>query len=397
MNALAGFWNTIILLSIVQGFILCGLLYFSSGQQTANRILAALIGIITLACLNIYLLDAAWINTHLVLQLLAGALPLVLIMPLGPLIWLYVQASLDTAFKLSRKHYLHFYPVSLDLLPYMTILLADIGLLAGGLSKGQRSWVGDLVDSYNVYADIPRWASVTFYCWLSRQYIAQHRLKQEAIAEATASWLQQFLLVFLVFQGIWLVYLVPYIIPATRQWLLDTVSWYPVFVPLAILVYWLGFKGYLVHYKGLREAGSKSNLAQVSRLPDTTAQQYIERLRQTMEAEKLFLDPSLQVGSLAQQAGIPAKSVSAVLNQHLNKSFSTFVNEYRVAAFKKRIMEAGTDLLTIPGIAMECGFSSPATFQRIFKQLTGTTPPSLFRRPGSPKACKTSSNPELSN
>jgi AraC-like DNA-binding protein len=374
MNALTGFGNTIILLGIVQGFILCGLLYFSKGQQTANRILAALIGIITLACLNIYFLDASWLQSHIALNILADALPLVLIMPLGPLIWLYVQAMMDPAFKPSRKQVRHFYPVIIDLLPYGLIFVADIGLLTGAIQPAQRLWVSDFVDNYNVYADIPRWASVSFYCWLSLQYIRQRRLTQEAMPQATARWLQQFLLVFLVFQGIWLVYLVPYIIPATRQWLLDTVSWYPVFIPLAILVYWLGFKGYLVQYKSLRVGESKTPPTQAARLPETTAGQYIERLQQTMETEKLYLDSSLQVNSLAQHTGIPAKTVSAVLNQHLNKSFSTFVNEYRVAAFKRRIMEPGTDLLTIPGIAMECGFSSPATFQRIFKQLTGTTP-----------------------
>jgi AraC-like DNA-binding protein len=37
-------------------------------------------------------------------------------------------------------------------------------------------------------------------------------------------------------------------------------------------------------------------------------------------------------------------------------------------------MQEDAGNLTIPGLAAECGFSSAATFQRIFKQLTGTTP-----------------------
>lgn len=378
MTSLSGFLDTIVLLGIIQGFILSALLFFSCRQRPANRFLAVLIGLITLACLNIYLLDAAWLDSHIILTLLADALPLVVIMPLGPLIWCYVQATIDPAFRLTRKHYLHFYPVILDLFPYLLILVADIGSLTAIISKEQRHWVSDFIDNYNVYADIPRWMSLTIYCWLSHQYLRQQKSEQAKWQEHTARWLQQFLLLFLVFQAIWLIYLVPYIIPATRQPLLNTVDWYPIFIPLAVLIYWLGLKGYLINYKAMAEQGSKA-LASTSRLPDTSAIQFIDRLQKIIETEKLYLDPSLQVSTLAKQAGIPAKTVSAVLNQHLHKSFSTFVNEYRVAAFKERIMQQDADKLTIPGIAMECGFSSVATFQRIFKQLTGATPSSYIQ------------------
>lgn len=373
MISLSRLWETIILLGVVQGFILSGLLFSSGRQQLANRILAVLIGLITLACFNIYMLDAAWLNSHTLLRLLANALPLVVVMPLGPLIWFYVHANMATDFHWSRKHLVHFYPVLIDLFPYITVLVADIGALTGLVSKGQRLWVSDFVDAYNVYADIPRWVSVTVYGWLSYRYVVKHRDRQPAMPEGTARWLQQFLVVFLVFQAIWFLYLIPYIIPATRQALLDAVDWYPVFVPLAVMIYWLGFKGYLVHYKSSSGQARKVPVP-VSRMPDTTAEQFIGQLQKIMEEEKLYLDPALTVNKLAQQAGMTPKAVSAVLNQNLQKGFPTFVNEYRVSAFKKRILEQDAGNLTIPGIAMECGFSSAATFQRIFKQLTGITP-----------------------
>lgn len=385
MISLSGFWETIILLGIVQGFILCGLLFASRRRQLPSRILAVLIGLITLACLNIYLLDAPWLNIRSIWTILANALPLVVIMPMGPLIWFYVQASMDPSFAYSRKHYIHFYPVLIDLIPYTMVLTADIALLSGMASQQQRSWISDFVDDWNVYADIPRWLSVATYCCLSIQYIRQRRAQQQQMPEDTARWLKQFLLLFLVFQAIWLLYLVVYIIPATRQPLLNAVGWYPIFVPLAILIYWLGLKGYLVNSRLTAGQLSSKVPAPVSRLPDTSAGEFIRRLQQTMEAEQLYLDPSLTVNSLADRAGIPAKTVSAVLNQHLDKSFSTFVNEYRVAAFKRRILQEGTSHLTISGIAMECGFSSPATFQRIFKQLTATTPSQFIQETKQPE------------
>jgi AraC-like DNA-binding protein len=373
MSSWSGFLDTIVLLGILQGFILSALLFSSRRQRPANRFLAALIGLITLACLNIYLLDATWLDSNIVLHILAGALPLVVIMPVGPLIWYYVQATTDPTFRLTRKQYGHFYPIVLDLFPYVLILLADIGSLSGIVSKGQRSWVSDFIDHWQVYADIPRWISLTAYLWLTRQYLQQQRIEQAAGQQQTTRWLQQFVTIFLVFQAIWFVYLVPYSIPATRQALLNAVDWYPIFIPIAVIIYWLGLKGYLVNYEPLALNNHKT-LATVSGLPEASATQYITQLQQIMEIQKLYLDPSLTVNTLAQQAGIPAKTVSAVFNQHLHKSFSVFVNEYRVAVFRERVMQEDAGNLTIPGLAAECGFSSAATFQRIFKQLTGTTP-----------------------
>ncbi|MBO9561614.1 MAG: helix-turn-helix domain-containing protein [Niastella sp.] len=373
MSSWSGFLDTIVLLGILQGFILSALLFSSRRKKPANRFLAALIMLITLACLNIYLLDATWLDSNIVLHILAGALPLVVIMPIGPLIWCYVQATTDPAFRLTRKRYRHFYSIVLDLFPYVLILLADIGSLTGLVSKGQRSWVSDFIDQWQVYADIPRWLSLTAYLWLTRHYLQQQRAAQAAGQQQTTGWLRQFVTVFLVFQAIWFVYLVPYSIPATRQALLDAVDWYPVFIPLAVMIYWLGLKGYLVHYNPF-ELNSSKTLATVSALPETLATLYIDQLQLIMETQKLYLDPSLTVNTLAKQVDIPAKTVSAVLNQHLHKSFSVFVNEYRIAAFRERIMQGDAGNLTIPGLAAECGFSSAATFQRIFKQLTGITP-----------------------
>jgi AraC-like DNA-binding protein len=85
------------------------------------------------------------------------------------------------------------------------------------------------------------------------------------------------------------------------------------------------------------------------------------------------------------KTGIPQKTISAVLNRHLQKSFNEFVNEYRVNAFKAKVVQPELSHLTIAGIALECGFSSQATFQRTFKEMTGKSP-SAFRKTISPTA-----------
>ena len=101
-----------------------------------------------------------------------------------------------------------------------------------------------------------------------------------------------------------------------------------------------------------------------------------------MEEDKLYLNPNLSLHVLAQHTGLAQKNISAVLNQHLNKSFNEYVNKYRVGEFKKKILQPGLDHLTITGIAFECGFNSQATFQRTFKEFTGMSP-TEFRKTAS--------------
>jgi AraC-like DNA-binding protein len=93
-----------------------------------------------------------------------------------------------------------------------------------------------------------------------------------------------------------------------------------------------------------------------------------------METDQLYLNPTLTVPFLAEHTGLTQKNISAVLNQHLHKSFSDFVNEYRVNAIKEKLLQGGTQNLTIAGLAYDCGFNSIPTFQRAFKTILGLTP-----------------------
>jgi AraC-like DNA-binding protein len=97
-------------------------------------------------------------------------------------------------------------------------------------------------------------------------------------------------------------------------------------------------------------------------------------LKKAMEEDEIYLNPDLNLQLLAVHTGIPAKTISAVINRHLNKSFNEFVNEYRILAFKEKVQQPEMGNLTFAGIATECGFSSQATFQRSFKQITGLSP-----------------------
>ena len=55
-------------------------------------------------------------------------------------------------------------------------------------------------------------------------------------------------------------------------------------------------------------------------------------------------------------------------------NFNDFVNQFRVAAIKERLAQGEHLQFTLLAIALECGFNSKATFNRVFKKWEGKTP-----------------------
>ena len=371
MNYLSGFFNVIILLGAIQGFIISCLLYVSKENRVANRLFSFFIFFIALATLNTYLFNQHRFESSRQWEFFAAIFPMVIVMPLGPLLYFYIKASLNPGFKLEKNHKIHFYPAIIDLFPYLTVIVFLIGILTG-IVKNHHTHLGYFIDNYNVYSDIPRWLSVTCYLLLSLNHVSNYK-KTAGVSEKARqlNWLKQCIAVLFCFQFIWLLYLIPYVIPKYTDKVLDTVNWYPVYVPLAILIYWLGIKGYLVmKYQQV----SKTTSPVSNSLPAGVLTHVIGELKKTMEDDAFYLNPDLNLNMLSEHTGIPAKRISSVLNQHLNKSFNEFVNEYRVEAFKQKVKQPELDNLTFAGIASECGFNSQATFQRAFKQATGLSP-----------------------
>jgi AraC-like DNA-binding protein len=202
-----------------------------------------------------------------------------------------------------------------------------------------------------------------------------HRLRQyrklngQSAATGPVKWLRQLQAAFIAFQFIWLCYLLPYILPAYTDKMVRIFYWYPIYVPLAVLIYWLGVKGYLQRQRTISGKTERQSILRADIVEKT-----IKTLQKTMETDLLYLDNALDLNMLSQHTDIPVKTLSAVLNQHLKLSFNDFVNHYRVAAFVERYQKTENAHLTIMGIASDCGFNSQPTFQRAFKQVMGMSP-----------------------
>ncbi len=377
--ALTAFLNSIILLGSIQGFLIGFLLYFSSKERPSGKLLAWLLLILATACLKIYLNNIGFSATGIG-SLIDAFVPFMIIMPVGPLIYFYLKTELFPNFKINRKDRIHFYPVIIDLFPHVSAVIFLLVLILGWANP-QKNNFGVLFDTYNVYSDIPRWISLSVYLLFSFRLLNTrvNKMKFENdVLPSSLQWMKEFLWVFLAFDFLWLVYLVPYSIPTYTDFILTSVDWYPIYLPIVAIIYWLGIRGFLIGRKEM----SLVRKSAVSRFPEEAIEKIMQGLHRTMTEDKVYLDAELNLAKLARHLGTSPKIISAVLNQKLGKSFNEYVNQFRVKEIKERLVRAENKKYTITALAYECGFNSQPTFQRAFKSVVGLTPSEFLLKNG---------------
>jgi len=95
--------------------------------------------------------------------------------------------------------------------------------------------------------------------------------------------------------------------------------------------------------------------------------------------EKPYLNPDYNLEMMADDLNISKHKLSQVINSGQQKNFYKFINEFRVEEVKHRLADSGYRHYSILGIALDCGFNSKTSFNRIFKEETGLTPTEFIR------------------
>ncbi|MBW1295057.1 helix-turn-helix domain-containing protein [Aquimarina litoralis] len=114
----------------------------------------------------------------------------------------------------------------------------------------------------------------------------------------------------------------------------------------------------------------------ISKKITTSENDALLKLEKFMNSEKPYLDFELTLQKLATQIDIPEKSLSLLINRHLDKHFFDFINSYRIEEAKHLLRN---ETLTIQQIMYEVGFNSKSSFNTAFKKHTSETP-SNFRK-----------------
>ena len=110
-------------------------------------------------------------------------------------------------------------------------------------------------------------------------------------------------------------------------------------------------------------------------LPTGKKEEILSKLNQLFEIDNIFKDYDLTLNKLAKKISTNRNYLSQIINEEFGKSYSDFINEYRV---KESILlfsdPQKISNLSIAGIAQEAGFWSIPRFNHAFKKYTGITP-----------------------
>lgn len=113
------------------------------------------------------------------------------------------------------------------------------------------------------------------------------------------------------------------------------------------------------------------------KITDAEAENAFEKLAQVMQEKELYQDANITMPQVAKLLGISSPYLSQLLNDNGNKTFSLFINEYRIE--KAKLLLVNEKQRSMEAIAELCGFNSQSTFYSTFKKLADTTP-AKFRK-----------------
>ncbi|KPH14253.1 DNA-binding protein [Chryseobacterium sp. ERMR1:04] len=97
-----------------------------------------------------------------------------------------------------------------------------------------------------------------------------------------------------------------------------------------------------------------------------------EKLERIITEQELYKNPDLKLGDLAKKMNISAHQLSQLLNDNLGKSFTVYINEYRIEEACQLMVREHA--IKLEAIGYEVGFNSKSTFYAAFKKHKNTTP-----------------------
>lgn len=360
--------NTILLLGCLQAFFLVFLLVAKQGKSLADGILSVWLGHIGIHLLIYYLYGGGILQNTVVINLNA-VLPFLQ----GPYLYFYVLSLVKREVPFRPTQFLH-------LVPALIFTLYILFILPGSQSPHNISI--SILDISRVFTFII-FISVPVYIILSIVQIRKHKRGLEQVVSTTSgldlNWLRQILYGMSL---LWLMVIAYAILPlAFGSQNLHSNS-HSIFLPLTIFIYAIGYLGMrqrniftgLPNEEGSFEAEQKTEKYSRSGLREEEAKEIASRLTEWMEESKAFLEESLSLQDLADQFSLPGYILSQVINQQFQKNFYELVNTYRVNEFISRRSAPENQNLTILAIALDSGFSSKASFNRVFKKITGVAP-----------------------
>jgi AraC-like DNA-binding protein len=363
----------------INALILAFLIYIKKGKTISDKILIFWVINFALHFAIPFLVD----RQVLIHESYWGILMGVFIVAHAPFLFVYTNSLTNPHFKANFKNLYHFLVIVLFIaasIPYL--LLPQEERMALALKKQDLSHEMFLPMMVLLFCRV-------YYLIRTILILAKHQYSMKQVFSydeaVNLTWLKRITYGFF---SLILLYFIAFGLVSAQ---LLNIFWmdYSLIVVNIILFFYIAYSGYkqkliyttedsrhiVADKKSRKEVIPNTNNSQnKNNSSETELDPIITDLKKSMLNNKLYLEPELNIGDLANKIGIHAHQLSKLINSQLNKNFFEFVNEYRVDEFKKLATNPKNKHISIFGLALDAGFNSRATFYRFFKNTTGLTP-----------------------
>ncbi|EZH74290.1 hypothetical protein ATO12_15605 [Aquimarina atlantica] len=342
--------NFIISFGTLQGLIIGVLLLIKGFKSKQEKLYLALILIGFAAILGRVLIISIYNNQVLFL------VNLNFILLVSPAFYLYTKECSNTTenIKFKSKHFLPFLIVNLGyLLFYFTV--KD----AANYQKYLQNTI-KINESFSIIY-------FSIYLYLTYNLYKQNNSYYSKILYRLVN---QLIFMFFGFFIIWIAYVLV-------EWMyfdynMELVYYYPIMVLLAVILYYLSLQ-VIIRTQFLFD-NKETPKRKTFILEEIESKHLLDKLTLFMNEKKPFLDGDISLITLANSLDVNPKVLSFVINEHSNKNFNDYINNWRVEEVKKRLNDKAYNHYKMLSIAFDCGFNSKSTFNLAFKKATGLSP-----------------------
>jgi AraC-like DNA-binding protein len=366
--------NTLIaiLLSLgaVQGLVYgMRLLRKEESPKTANQLLACilfflsyrlLIQVLRLFDLGHYdtwyyfMIDMSWIN--------------------APLLYFYVRARVEKGFQWQRKHLLHLIPFVIQVIISVFVRLQNLYWDGTKESLSTLGYYG-----YAVWMNLPTnylIASLLIVIYTSVA-IRLLKYKAEQLDPTLKQWLTQVMRAFQIYFALVLcTLLIDFFLFEDAKFMayfyFTQFFYFPFFIGIAGLNYWLGFTGYHKNFKTLGRKPLKEG-------EESQLQSLADKLLHAMQEHQFYRDPELSLNTLAEKLEVKPYLLSRCFSHVLHVKFNDYINQLRAEEVKRLALLPENNKYTLLSLAFEAGFNSKSSFQRAVRKHLDMSPKELRR------------------
>ena len=128
------------------------------------------------------------------------------------------------------------------------------------------------------------------------------------------------------------------------------------------------------------ELGDTSKYQKV-KIDEQECADIVKRMKEYLERERVYTNADLKMKDLADVLHLSAPKLSQVFNLYLGQNYYDFINDYRLAEFKRLIDEGEYKRYTITALSEQCGFKK-SNFFSTFRKVEGMSPQEYLKKIG---------------